>query len=256
MDYVTITDHDTIDGCLSLLSRRPDLEPRVIVGEEVTSYYPGSGAELHIAVYGHDEAQHRTIQRLRRNLLDLIEYLRSERLVYALNHPIWDSRGRPWSLGRVRELLSVVRDHFPGIETRNGASLEYQNRVATRIARRMASFVIGGSDTHTDQVGYAYTWAPARTKREFLEAIAEGKGRVGGRQLTAGFFARETRLLLLRNLSGPRRVVGALSGRALAAFADLVERRLSALVAHLYLRAQRTVLSARHRLAALRLSES
>ena len=40
MDLVAITDHDSIDGALELLDRRPDADD-VIVGEEVTCWHPG-----------------------------------------------------------------------------------------------------------------------------------------------------------------------------------------------------------------------
>ena len=42
-DYVAITDHDTIDGALDLLSRRPELAPTLIIGEEVETGFPETG---------------------------------------------------------------------------------------------------------------------------------------------------------------------------------------------------------------------
>ena len=42
MDIVTITDHDSIDGCLEFLSRHPDT-PDFIIGEEITCWMPGTG---------------------------------------------------------------------------------------------------------------------------------------------------------------------------------------------------------------------
>ena len=243
MDFVTITDHDTIDGCLELLDRHPELEPEIILGEEVTSLYPGSGAELHLSVLGHDERQHREIQRRRRDLLDLIGYLKSERIFYSLNHPIWDAAGRSWSLDRIRELLDLVRDTFPGIETRNGSSFDHQNRFASRLAEEFGKFVIGGSDSHTDQVGYTYTVAPGETKEEFLASIAAGRGRVEGGQLTARYFRREARLLFVHNVRRRRKeAIGGLTERVATAFVDYFQQRLSQLVAQLYLAAQRAVL--------------
>ena len=66
MDLVTITDHDSIDGCLELLNKLGDL-PGFVMGEEVSAYLPRFRHTVHIGVYGHNEAQHRDIQRLRSN---------------------------------------------------------------------------------------------------------------------------------------------------------------------------------------------
>ncbi len=51
MNYVTLTDHDSIDGALYLLNKHPDLKD-FFIGEEVETYFPrpasgsmsGSGA--------------------------------------------------------------------------------------------------------------------------------------------------------------------------------------------------------------------
>src|ERR1700682_16165 len=64
MDLVTITDHDSIGGCLELLDRLGDL-PDFIMGEEVTVRFPEFQHEVHVAVYGLSERQHVEVQRLR-----------------------------------------------------------------------------------------------------------------------------------------------------------------------------------------------
>ena len=61
MDLVTITDHDSIGGCLELLDRLGDL-PDFIMGEEVTVAFPEFRHEVHVAVYGLNESQHKEIQ--------------------------------------------------------------------------------------------------------------------------------------------------------------------------------------------------
>ena len=40
MDFVTITDHDTIDGCLDLLARRPDLARPFLAGTAALLGFP------------------------------------------------------------------------------------------------------------------------------------------------------------------------------------------------------------------------
>src|SRR5262245_15319456 len=63
MDLVAISDHDTIDGALTIADR-----PDVIVGCEVTGVFPTDGVRIHLGVLGITEAQFREIQRLRTDL--------------------------------------------------------------------------------------------------------------------------------------------------------------------------------------------
>ena len=60
MDLVAITDHDRIDGALTLAHRAD-----VIVGCEVTAVFPADGVRVHLNVLDLSEAQHREIERLR-----------------------------------------------------------------------------------------------------------------------------------------------------------------------------------------------
>ncbi len=70
MQFVTLTDHDTIAGCLEIAHL-----PGVIFGEEVTAHFPDDECRVHILVWGHTETQHREIQSLRENIFDLQQYL-------------------------------------------------------------------------------------------------------------------------------------------------------------------------------------
>src|SRR5262245_37323182 len=49
MDFVTITDHDTIDGCNALLDEFGDLSD-FVVGEEVSVSFPEDGTVVHVNV--------------------------------------------------------------------------------------------------------------------------------------------------------------------------------------------------------------
>ena len=60
MDYATITDHDTIDGCLQIR----DL-PNTFISEQVTTYFPQDPCKLHILVWGITEKQHADIAIIR-----------------------------------------------------------------------------------------------------------------------------------------------------------------------------------------------
>ena len=92
MDFVAITDHDSIEGALRLLEARPERASEIIVGEEVETLLPDSGQRLHVNVFGLDEATHREVQRLRRDVRELVAYLRHKGLLHVLNHPFWSYR--------------------------------------------------------------------------------------------------------------------------------------------------------------------
>src|SRR6187549_1798625 len=66
MDFVTITDHDTIEG-VQRIGARPD----VLVGEELTCWFPEDECKMHVLVYGITPDDHRELQRLAPNIYDV-----------------------------------------------------------------------------------------------------------------------------------------------------------------------------------------
>jgi predicted metal-dependent phosphoesterase TrpH len=181
MDLVTFTDHDTIDGCLALLSRTGPLED-FFISEEVSVRDPRTGSRFHVSVFGIDERQHEEIQRRRGDLRDLASYLRAQGIPASLNHV-------GSSLVKVRpplEELAQIASGFPLIETLNGAQIVAANAVAEQLARlleedgRMIGRV-GGSDAHTTRrIGWTWTSAAAVNRDGFLAALGEGAVRPEG----------------------------------------------------------------------------
>jgi len=174
MDLVTITDHDRIDGALRIADR-----PDVIVGCEVTGVFPGDGVRVHLGVLGLNDAQHREIERRRRDLSALMPYLRNEGLFVSLNHVASRINGRI-TAAHVAALLPWL----DGIEVRNGSRLGQQNRTAALIAAARGKAPVAGSDAHTCRgVGLTWTEAPRATNRdEFLVELRAGRVVPGGRQ--------------------------------------------------------------------------
>lgn len=96
MTAVTISDHDTIDGALELCASFPD----TFISEEVSARFPEDGCVIHTIAVDITEAQHREIQRLRRNIYELVPYMEQEQIPYFWCHPLShvNSRLRPWHL--------------------------------------------------------------------------------------------------------------------------------------------------------------
>jgi predicted metal-dependent phosphoesterase TrpH len=175
MTYVTFTDHDSIDGALYLLNKNPDLND-FFIGEEVETYFPETGQRIHVGVWGLDEAQHREIQKLRRNIRELVPYLKSQRMVFGVNHLFQNYRMKNVAARYVAELIEM----FDIYEVLNGAMASFHNRMVQQLVTtikdhgRRAS-MIGGSDAHTlKHVAKVHTVSKGDTPAEFIENIRSG----------------------------------------------------------------------------------
>lgn len=181
MDYVCLTDHDSIGGGLALLDRGFD---DVILGEEVSCRLPAGEIEVHFGVYGTSETLHRELQPLRGNAFEVAACLAAHGVFFSLNHLLHFYR-RQVPLDEYLKLLAVV----PALEVRNGAMVAAHNELVERVAatpgeRPLA--VTAGSDAHTlRRVGTTWTEAPGDTPGAFLESLAAGRGRPGGSHGTA-----------------------------------------------------------------------
>lgn len=179
MDFVCFTDHDTIDGAADFLSRHPEEEPRVIVGEEVEVRLPGSSRWVHLGVYGVDDRTHDDLARLRGDGFETIAYLRERGLLFALNHPFQSFRTIRSARRHLRGLLPLI----PAVEVCNSTSPRSHRRILEGMLACGGAprAWIGGSDAHTERrIAAAHTSAPGATKAEFLDAIRRGMCAVGG----------------------------------------------------------------------------
>jgi predicted metal-dependent phosphoesterase TrpH len=188
MDLVTITDHDSIDGCLEFLDRHPDA-PDFIIGEEVSCRMPDTDLDVHFGVYGMSESLHRDVQPLRDNAFDVACCLRQAGVFFALNHLFHFYREQVPLEAYLRLLAEV-----PALEVRNGTMLTAHNELVEDIRRgwneagtlaprrALAPLVaVAGSDAHTlRRIGTTWTAAPAGSTGEYIAALAEGRGRAGG----------------------------------------------------------------------------
>ena len=85
MDLVTITDHDSIGGCLEFLDRHPDAGD-FFISEEIECLVPGLPLKVHIGAYDINERIHRDVQPLRRSVFETAAYLRQQGVFFTLNH--------------------------------------------------------------------------------------------------------------------------------------------------------------------------
>jgi hypothetical protein len=176
MDFVTLTDHDSIDGCLALLNQKPDLTD-FFISEEVETWFPDTKQRIHVNVFGIDERQHREIQRRRRNIYDLHEFLRAERIIASANHMFQNYRLRNSPRRYFDEMLRM----FDIFEVKNGAMASQHNRLVEDLMavvreKRGNVSLVAGSDAHTlGPLALVYTVAEAETAPEFLGQVRLGE---------------------------------------------------------------------------------
>lgn len=193
MDFVTITDHDTIDGCLDFMARYPGRRD-FVVGEEVSTELPVSRLTVHINVYGHDRRQHEALQKRRGNAFEVVRYCREEGLCFVWNHPFYREN---LSTIEANEFLGFL-DHVPVLEVRNGGRMQVLNVLAEEVAVSFGKAMAGGSDTHTGNVGEVYTAVPCATVDGFFAGVVQGGSRVVGRHSTRRNFLRQNYLAGIR----------------------------------------------------------
>jgi predicted metal-dependent phosphoesterase TrpH len=184
MDFVTLTDHDSIDGCLYLLNKNPDL-PDFFISEEVETYFPDTRQRIHVNVFDIDERQHEEIQRRRRNIYDLHEYIKEERILASANHMFQNYRMRNSPRHYFEEMLRM----FDIFEVKNGAMASQHNRLVEDLMavvreKRGAVSLVAGSDAHTlGPLALVYTVAEAQSVTDFLEKVRGGECFVWGSEM-------------------------------------------------------------------------
>src|SRR5438128_792445 len=127
MGFVTITDHDTIDGCLEIR----DL-PNTFISEQVTAYFPQDPCKIHLLVWGITTAQHQDISVFRSNIFQLQKYLAEHRIAHAIAHPLYSVNGKLTAAHLER--LVLLFKHFEGI---NGLRDSLLSDLATNLLREL-----------------------------------------------------------------------------------------------------------------------
>ena len=108
MDFVTITDHDTIEGNLEIA----DLND-TFISEEVTTYFPHDPCKLHLLVWGISESQHSEIVALRDNIFDLQSYLQKSGVAHSVAHPLYSINGK-LEVSHLERLILLFK-HFESV---------------------------------------------------------------------------------------------------------------------------------------------
>ncbi|HWI21504.1 MAG TPA: glycosyltransferase [Baekduia sp.] len=194
MDFVTITDHDTIDGVLQIAD-----DPRVFIGVELTAAFKGEAQAVHVLCLGITPDDHEWLQAHNGDVERCAEYLHENEITCALAHPFYAVQAplTPRHRRRLAELFGIW-------ETRNGSRARELNAPAAVYIETHGGIGIAGSDDHAGvDIGRTYTETPAaRTPEEFLAHIRAGDAIARGQQGSAAKWAHAAMALAIRSLAG------------------------------------------------------
>jgi glycosyltransferase involved in cell wall biosynthesis len=196
MSLVTLTDHDTIAGALTLVDR-----PDFFISEEITAVFPENGCVMHVLAWNITQAQHDSIQSCRTNIYDLCDYLNRERIAHGLAHPLLSPN---WRLDA--ETFGKAILLFPTFEGINGltdrrlepdlftildrltpamiASLSQKHALKACGQAPWQKALVAGSDDHVHRrCGTVYTEIEGLVgPAEFLDRSMAGEARLVGEQ--------------------------------------------------------------------------
>ena len=194
MDYVTITDHNSIAGALEISHL-----PGTFISSEITSHFPENGCKIHVVVLGISNPQFEEIMYLRKNVYDLVAYLQRQRIAHFLAHPLYAQNDK-LTADQVEKSLLL----FGCFEVKNGcraarfndftremiASLTPEIMVRLSEKHDLAPYgavphrkgVVGGSDDHGSLfIARAHTEAVgAASVDEFIACVLAGRTDAAG----------------------------------------------------------------------------
>ena len=222
MDLVTITDHDTIDGCLAIADRDD-----VFISEELTAWFWDEPQAVHLLCFGITPDDHAQLQERNRDLESCAEYLHWHEIACSLAHPFYAVEA-PLTPAHRRQLAQL----FPVWETRNGSRARELNMPAAIYIETHGGTGTGGSDDHAGvDIGRTFTETPpATTPEEFLRHIREGRAEACGEQGSSAKWAHAavalaTRALLLGESGASQESSGNSGAAAVLAIAERVIAR-------------------------------
>jgi glycosyltransferase involved in cell wall biosynthesis/predicted metal-dependent phosphoesterase TrpH len=193
MDFVTITDHDTIAGVLTLEHLHD-----TFISEELTAQFKGEPQAVHVLCYGITPDDHDWLQARSDDVEACAEYLQSHEITAALAHPFYAVQAPLTAVHRRR-----LAELFPIWETRNGSRAKELNLPAFVYIETHGGTAIGGSDDHAGiDIGRTFTQTPpASSPAEFLANIRAGRVSAHGAQGSAAKWTHAAIALAIRALA-------------------------------------------------------
>lgn len=164
MNYVTITDHNSITGALEIGHL-----PGTFISSEITAHFPENGCKIHVVVLHISESQFELILELRKNIYEMIAYLNTEKIAHFLAHPLYAQNDK-----LNLEIMEKALLLFGVFEIKNGCRARRFNEFSKRLVSSLNESIINNlAEKHQLQPYGAIPWV---------------KGVVGGSDDHGGLF--------------------------------------------------------------------
>ncbi len=186
MDYITFTDHDSMEAYEILGWDREKLVP----GVEISIYDPElAGHTLHINVFKLDREEFSElmeIAKIEQNLKSFTGYLKRHNLPFIYNHPFWFEFHMHPNPSAVQKLAKL----FPVLEY-NMHELKQKNELTIALAEKYGKSIVATTDTHSGKLGQVYTLAKGDSFREYFRNIEKGRNYIVPEDLTRELLIEE-----------------------------------------------------------------
>ena len=186
MDFVTFTDHETMSA-YDLLSGGLD---GLVTGVEMRiKDMDLVGHTLHINVYDLSQEQFLDLKEISElgDLSRFINYLVKNSLPYVYNHPFWFERKEKPNLAAISNLVRL----FP-VPEYNMHRVHLKNEITMALAKRHRTGLAASTDSHSGDVGMAYTLSRGDSFRDFFENICKGNSYILLKDLSKLVIMQET----------------------------------------------------------------
>lgn len=196
MDFVTITDHNSIEGATLLHDRHPD---DTFISVEITTYFPENGCKVHVLAYDISQDDFEAIEKTRHSIYELRDELKRRDVACSVAHATY-AINKKLNVDLLEKLILL----FDVFESVNGSRSQVYNQMWTNILHHLTPEQIhslhakhgiepwsdtswvkgftGGSDDHSGLlIGESYTLSKAKTIPEMISEIKHRQTSAEGR---------------------------------------------------------------------------
>jgi hypothetical protein len=203
MDFVTITDHNTLDGSYAIAHL-----PGTFLSTEFDTWFPENGCRVHVVALGIDEPTFAAALEARASIYDLVACLREAGVLHYLAHPLFDMTGKLTedvverllllfnvlegrNGARVVRCNGLLRDIAGGLTPESIAAMAERQGIAPYGETPWRKAFTGGSDDHSGLfIAGVHTEAECDgTVESFLGAVGAGLGEPVGEEGDARILA-------------------------------------------------------------------
>jgi len=203
MTAVTITDHNTIDGCLEI----GHLD-HTFVSCEYTVYFPEDRTAVHVLAYDITEEQHRDLNKARENIYEFLDHVQSYGIWHACAHPLQGIEDHV-TLACIEKLVLLFKNWEVNgslCPQLNGAVMAALKALSPSLVNQLSDrhaivpifpepwkkALVAGSDDHSSlTVAQSFTEVPdADTLGAFWLGVEHGQATVVLHEATPHTFAR------------------------------------------------------------------